>query len=88
LSKDLKKQIKDLLEEAGADEDVIGQVTRVRACPAGQEIAFGGKGGGGPKRALSAYQQFIKACMTSGEKKPLGECASAWKQDPANPKNR
>ena len=87
LSKSMKSTLSEVLEEAGVDDAVLDQLKKVRACPSGAEIEFSGRGGKSD-RPLTAYQQYIKGCMASGDKKPLATCAQGWKTSPLNPKNR
>ena len=50
------------------------------ACRDGQEVGFGGRGGGGKgTRAPSAYQAFIGRCMKERGVKSFGEAPAAMK---------
>lgn len=79
LSPELRNDVKELLRKSGAPRKDIALFDAVPDCDSGVIELGRVRGGGGTKRAPSAYNLFIGDCMR-GTNKNLKTCATEWRE--------
>ena len=93
----LAEDFKIAINEKFKTVEVAALLSGIPNCPDGQLVNFckktskGSTGGGGQKRAPSAYQTFIGSCLRDKHLKgfdpeAMKDCAVKWKGSPNNPK--